>query len=312
MGEPAHLLKIVVKKLPSATILSFSLDQEVAYSLNHRPGEKEISLIFSNTRIDIKNPYLEINSPFVEKIEVKEKSEGRTEIRIRTTERGDAYLCYFSPKSLKLILQIGPVAAGLAPARFLPPQEGIALPMPDESGRYNKAPVAAGLALPAEGEYLISPTDLLEIKVYEHPDLTQKAEVSSAGTIPFPLIERIKVIDLSATQIEAELERRLKDFIVNPHVTVLVTKHQNIYVYGEVKNPGAYELTPGLSVLEAITMAGGFTEIAYQDKTKIIRSKGDDKKTIKVKISDITRRGDKSKDIPLKIGDIIIVPESFF
>ena len=280
MSEPAHLLKVGVEKLPSATILSFSLNQEVAYSLNHRPGEKEISLILSDTKIDIKNSYLEINSPFVEKIEVNEKSNGKAEIIIRTNEKGNAYLCYFSPKSLKLILEV--------------------------------SSVAAGIALPAEGEYLISPTDLLEIKVYEHPDLTQKAEVSSAGTIPFPLIERIKAMGLSATQIEAELERRLKDFIVNPQVTVLVTKHQNIYVYGEVRNPGVYELTPGLSVLEAITMAGGFTEIAYQDKTKIIRSKGDDKKTIKVKISDITKRGNKSKDIPLKIGDIIIVPESFF
>ena len=162
-------------------------------------------------------------------------------------------------------------------------------------------------------EYLIAPQDVIKITVYEQEDLTQTVKVSSAGTIVFPLVGKVKIAGLSASQVEKKLEQLLGEkYLVNPEVMVFVTTSADIYILGEVKNPGVYKLKANLTVMEAITMAGGFTKLAYQNKTKIIRILNGKKETIKVSVGDIIKKGDKNKDIKLKAGDTIVVPESFF
>jgi len=93
---------------------------------------------------------------------------------------------------------------------------------------------------------------------------------------------------------------------------IYVPKAESFYVFGEVKNPGSYPLEKDITVVEAITMAGGFTDIAAPNKTRVIRSSNGKEEIIRVKIKDITKKGNKSKDILVKPGDIIVVPESFF
>jgi protein involved in polysaccharide export with SLBB domain len=161
-------------------------------------------------------------------------------------------------------------------------------------------------------EYRIFPRDILEIRVYDNPDLTQRLEVSESGEISFPLIGKIKVSSLTAPEAEQALGKSLSEYIVNPQVAVLVAQRQNIYVSGEVKKPGAYELTAGMTVFEAITLAGGFTDFAAPNKTSVRRTKGDKKEVIAVPIAEILKRGDKKKDITLEPGDVIVVPETFF
>jgi len=156
-------------------------------------------------------------------------------------------------------------------------------------------------------EYRIFPRDILEIRVYDNPDLTQRLEVSGSGEISFPLIGKIKVVGLTTPEAEQTLKNNLAEYIVNPQVAILVAQRQKIYVSGEVSTPGAYELTAGMTVMEAIALAGGFKvqEFNQQDQTIIIRGA----EIIPVKISDIALRGDKSKNIFLKPNDLIVAPQ---
>jgi polysaccharide export outer membrane protein len=110
---------------------------------------------------------------------------------------------------------------------------------------------------------------------------------------------------------------KLQDFLINPQVTIFIKEYGNkkIYVLGEVKKPGAYELPveSRLTVLEAVSLAEGFTPIAAKDRTKIIRSMRDGKSlSLTIEISAITTRGEKEKDIPLEPNDVVWVPQSYF
>jgi len=163
----------------------------------------------------------------------------------------------------------------------------------------------------------ISPLDVLEIKVYQEPSLDRVVRVSQDGNISFPLIGRVKLDTLTVREAESRIESQLgKDFLVNPQVTIFVKEHQNkkISVLGQVKNPGAYDLPQGrnLTVVEAVALAGGFTDIAAVSKTKVIRIEDGVQRYIEVNVSDIIKRGDKTKDIILKPDDIVFVPESIF
>ncbi len=170
----------------------------------------------------------------------------------------------------------------------------------------------------AEGEeYKVETGDVLTITVYEQPDLTTKARVGPKGDITFPLLGNVNLTGLTVSETEEKITTLLKeDYLVNPQVNVFIEEYhpKKVFVMGFVNTPGEYELFKDrpTTILEAITMAGGFKEGAAQNGTKIIRMENGEKVTIPVKITDITSRGDKEKDVPIKAGDIVVVPESFF
>lgn len=151
--------------------------------------------------------------------------------------------------------------------------------------------------------YLVGPEDVLNIVVWDHKDLTRKVQVSREGDFSYPLVGKVKADKLTISQLEKEITQRLSGrYIVNPQVTVTVEEyHRFFYIFGEVKNPGKYPLETELTVLKAITIAGGATEKASINKTKIVREKEDVRKEIKAKMGDM-----------IKSEDVIIVPESFF
>ncbi|HAY22793.1 MAG TPA: hypothetical protein DCY27_11670, partial [Desulfobacterales bacterium] len=164
--------------------------------------------------------------------------------------------------------------------------------------------------------YKIQPGDLIEITVYKETDMNRTARISGNGTITFPLAGNLTIADLSVPEAEAMLAQALSEFIINPQVTVLIKEYSNkqVYVLGEVKKPGSITLPVErrLTVLEAITLAGGFTDLAAQDKTKVLRNANGQNLTIQVEISKITKQGDKSADIFLEPNDTVFVPQSFF
>jgi len=166
-------------------------------------------------------------------------------------------------------------------------------------------------------EYKVDTGDVLLITVYEQADLTTKVRVSSKGEITFPLIGTVNVKDLTVEEIEKKIMVSLKkDYLVDPQVNVFIEKYteKKVFVMGFVNRPGEYELFKDrpTTVLEAITMAGGFKEGAAQNGTKVLRVDNGQELTIAIKVTDITKKGDKEKDIPVKPGDIVVVPESFF
>ena len=166
-------------------------------------------------------------------------------------------------------------------------------------------------------EYKIATGDVVSITVYGQPDLETKSRVDSAGEITFPLIGNVKISGISENEAVKKITALLeKDYLINPQVSIFIQEYhpKKVFVMGFVNRPGEYELFKDrdTTVIEAITMAGGFKEGAAQNGTKIIRKENDTQTTIPVKITDITQKGRKEGDVPLKPGDVIFVPESFF
>jgi polysaccharide biosynthesis/export protein len=103
-----------------------------------------------------------------------------------------------------------------------------------------------------------------------------------------------------------------KNFKLEDGDTVLVPKGNTFFVFGEVKKPGAYQLDKETNVLEAVTIAGGFTDKAAPGRTRVIRTTDKGQQTLNVDMNDIIRRGQRDKAIRLLENDVIVVPESFF
>ncbi|MBI4676088.1 MAG: polysaccharide export protein [Elusimicrobia bacterium] len=164
--------------------------------------------------------------------------------------------------------------------------------------------------------YRISPTDLVDITVFQQAELGRKLRVSQNGTVSLPLIGAVKVGGLTIDEAATLLADKLKEFVINPQVTIFITEYaqRKIYVMGEVKAPGSFDLPveSRLTVLEAVSLAGGFTPIAAPDRTKVVRMQGGRSQSITIEVSAITKRGEKEKDLPLEPNDVVFVPQSYF
>lgn len=266
-------------------------------------------------------------------------------------------------------------------------------------------PEAAGQAAK---DYKVGGYDVLNITVYEEKDLSREAvRVSADGYISFPLIARLKVDNLTTSEIERLISNRLAEgqYLLDAHVSVMVTDYkskrflvlgsvknpasyslqaqervldaiskaggidtdnagkrgmivrtenpdtpqerkivinldlqgllkgkdqvsnifindkdvlfiptaEHFYIIGEIKNPGSFPLTDReITLVEAISMAGGFTPIASRNRTRIIRVEDGVEKIIEVKVDAITDAGNKIQDVIIQPNDVIVVPESFF
>ncbi|MFA7074623.1 MAG: polysaccharide biosynthesis/export family protein [Endomicrobiaceae bacterium] len=165
-------------------------------------------------------------------------------------------------------------------------------------------------------DYILQPGDLLEITVFMEDGMNRILRISGNGTITFPLVGNLKISGYSVAQAEAILVRELKQFIRNPQISMLIKEYGNktVYVLGQVKKPSAIQIPPekALTILEAITSVGGFTDIANTSKVKVLRMENGKQKSIEVDVTQITKQGNKSLDISLMPGDIIFVPQSMF
>jgi polysaccharide export outer membrane protein len=265
------------------------------------------------------------------------------------------------------------------------------------------------------GDYRVGGYDVLSIIVYEEKDLSRGAvRVSAGGFISFPLIGRIKVENLTTSEIERLISRKLAEeqYLLDAHISVMVTGYnskrflvlgavkspgsyslqaqervldavsraggiqrtreggyweragkkgvivrtenpatdherkivinldlegllkgrdqisnifiidkdvlfiptaEHFYIIGQVIRPGSYSITDNeITLVEAISIAGGFTRIAARNRTRIIRVEEGIEKIIEVKVDAITKAGKKIQDVPIKPGDVIVIPESFF
>jgi len=161
-------------------------------------------------------------------------------------------------------------------------------------------------------DYRLGPDDVLNITVYREEELNREVRISSDGYISFPLLGKVRAEGFTVPELENSLAESLKRYLKNPQVTVFIKEYSTITVSGQVEKPGSYPLKGELTVLEAISLAGGFTKIAARNKVKVMRLEDGEKKTVIVRVADIGKRGDKSKDVFLERGDIVFVPESLF
>lgn len=165
----------------------------------------------------------------------------------------------------------------------------------------------------AAEDYLMTPGDQLQIYVLDHPDLSStRANADSAyivrpdGKVEFPLVGTIDCNGKTVTEFTQELKARLSEYIINPDVTVNVFKlgTTRVFVLGEVKNPGSYELSKGHRVLDALGAAGSFTEKAAKKNIFLIRD-GKEETMQKIKLNDFLYKGDTRQNIVLQEGDCL-------
>jgi polysaccharide export outer membrane protein len=158
--------------------------------------------------------------------------------------------------------------------------------------------------------YVIGPEDELIITVWREPDISRTVPVRPDGKISLPLLNDVQASGLTPMQLGTEITSRLTKFISTPQVTVIVTKvsAQRIFVAGEVGRAGAYTFVPGMTVLEAISSAGGVTPFAKQSKVSILRMENGKQVRVSVNYKEVLNGRRPEQNVPLKPGDTIVVP----
>ena len=158
--------------------------------------------------------------------------------------------------------------------------------------------------------YVVQPNDLLEIYVWKDQNLTRKVVVRPDGRISFPLIQDMQVAGLNPEAIKSEIEKKLKEYIDAPNVTVIVEAIQSyrVFVTGKVAKPGVYTAEKPISVLQALALSGGFQDFANPAEMVIIRNTGEDTILFRFNYLEAIKGKNFNQNILLKSGDVIVVP----
>jgi len=170
------------------------------------------------------------------------------------------------------------------------------------------------VALPpssASASEALGPGDTLEIRVREQEDLTGTYQVGDDGSIRFPWIGQIVVAGRLPSAIADDIEGRLADgWLRQPQVAVLVQERQNreVSVLGQVNEPGSYSFKERLTLVQAISLAGGMNPLALTKRVKLIRETSDGHQTFEIDVTAII--DSRAEDVALEPGDIVFVPES--
>jgi polysaccharide export outer membrane protein len=120
--------------------------------------------------------------------------------------------------------------------------------------------------------YRLASGDKVSVQVFGQPDQSGQFEVNADGNLSFPLLGTVPARDKTVAELTEDLRARLDRFIVNPRFTVDVMTYRSVFVLGEVKNPGAYPYGVGITVRQAVALAGGFSYRALTDKVVLTRT----------------------------------------
>jgi polysaccharide export outer membrane protein len=167
--------------------------------------------------------------------------------------------------------------------------------------------------MPAEVDnnyYKIGKGDILEIIAWKEEDFTREVFVRIDGKITFPLLDDIHAAGRTTMEVKKEIETKLKEFIEDPIVTVILKSpmSQKFYILGEVAKTGEYPLVKKLTILQAFALAGGFTEWASKNEIILLRNEKGKEKIIRVNYKNIIKGKNLSQNVNIKVNDTIIVP----
>jgi polysaccharide biosynthesis/export protein len=190
------------------------------------------------------------------------------------------------------------------------PKEGIttAAMLPGSS----QAQVMEKLSNIVSKEYIIGAEDILEITIWRNQDLSKSVQVRPDGKISLPIIGDILAVGRTPAQLADEITAKLKPYVQNPAVAILVKEvnSYSIFLLGEVVKPGKYPLKSKTTLLQGITIGGGFTPIAARNQVVVFRvsENGAGEQMLKASYDDIVLRGGITQNIELKAGDTVVVP----
>lgn len=167
--------------------------------------------------------------------------------------------------------------------------------------------------------YVIGPGDTLDVFVYRSPELSANAlPVRPDGRISLPLVPDIEAAGRTPTQLAGAISERLKRYVIEPNVTVMVrtfvgpAAHQ-VRVIGEAVQPLSVPYREGMTVLDAVIAARGLSPYAAGNRAEIIRRDANGGlRPIRVRLADLLRDGDVSQDVALRPGDTLVIPQSWF
>jgi len=170
---------------------------------------------------------------------------------------------------------------------------------------------ASAVSRTHNNNYVIGDDDVLEINVWKEPDLCRSIPVRSDGKISLPLVGELQAAGRTPVQLEEDITGKLRNFITEPAVTVMVQKINSLKfnVMGEVMKPGSYPLTTMLTVVDAIATAGGFKDFAKKKSIYILHTNSDGTETrTSFNYSVFVKGKNPKQNIRLQPGDTVVVP----
>jgi len=178
----------------------------------------------------------------------------------------------------------------------------------------NQATVAAADSVEKpvaqDPNYIIGPQDVLDISVWKEPELTRTVPVRPDGKISMPLLNDVRAAGLTPNQLATQITASLKRFVTDPQVTIIVTQinSQRVYILGEVLRTGAFPLLPGMTILQALSSAGGFTPFADRKKIYMFRIENGKQVKYPFDYKAVIEGKRPEQNVPLRAGDTIVVP----
>lgn len=164
---------------------------------------------------------------------------------------------------------------------------------------------------PHDNSFVIGADDVLAVSVWKEPEISRVGPVRSDGKISLPLVGEVQASGRTPKQLEAEITAKLKDYVSEPQVAVIVQeiKSQKFNVLGMVMRPGSYMLTNPTTVLDAIAMVGGFRDFAKQKNIYVLRRTADGSQTrLSFNYKDVVKGKDSAQNIELQPSDTVVVP----
>jgi polysaccharide biosynthesis/export protein len=187
-------------------------------------------------------------------------------------------------------------------------QKALASGTVSESSGEHGSPVSPAAKVSAD--YVIGPDDVLDVSVWKEQDLTRTLQVRPDGRISMPLLNDVQAAGFTPSQLAQTISERLKKYLTAPQVTIIVTQinSQRVYVIGEVTRPGAYPLLPGMTILQAISSAGGLTQFANSKKIFLMRNENHIQTKYPFSYKEVLDGRKAEENLPVKAGDTIVVP----
>jgi len=158
----------------------------------------------------------------------------------------------------------------------------------------------------------LGPGDVVEVRVFQEPEHSGTWRLSPEGTIDYPLCGKVQLRGTTPSTAADMLRECLARYVRRPQVSVLIREYNShkVFVFGEVQKPGTFPVDGEMSIVQAITLAGGFTKLAAKNNTLVTRVVDGQERKIRVPVEDIGVG--REKNFMLQPGDIVFVPESFF
>jgi polysaccharide biosynthesis/export protein len=186
------------------------------------------------------------------------------------------------------------------------------------AGSSSSGAVLAGASEPERiSEYIVGPGDVLQVYVWDNPELSVSIPVRPDGMITIPLVEDMEAVGKTPTKLARDIEVKLAEYVRTPQVNVIVTNFRGTYrkqirVVGQAASPQSLSYQSGMTVLDVMIEVGGLAEYASGNRAKIIRWENGEQIEIRVRLDDLISDGEIEENIDMKPGDVLIIPESMF